>query len=170
VRLTFDDGPGPDTPAILDLLGRHGLRAVFFVVGRHVAAHPDIARRAVAEGHALGNHSWSHPDLSRLPIAAARVELERTNDEVEAATGARPELFRPPYGRTTDLLDAEAASLGMRTMLWDVDTRDWDEPGAMHVAKVIRTAPARGVVLLHDGPGPRPETVAGLGLAFGAPG
>ena len=61
VALTFDDGPGPDTPALLDVLRDRGVRATFFVTGAHVTAHPDLARRIVAEGHAVGNHTFSHP-------------------------------------------------------------------------------------------------------------
>lgn len=169
MRLSFDDGPGEDTPEILDLLTRHGLRGVFFAVGERVADRPDVARRIVQDGHVLGNHSWSHADLAALPPDEVRAELERTSAIIEEVAGTRPLLFRPPFGHTTATVDDLAAELGMRPMLWDVDTRDWDAPGPVAIARAIRTAPPRGVILLHDGPAARGETVAGLRLALDTP-
>src|SRR6266852_5798584 len=61
VALTFDDGPTPDTLRILDVLGAHDVRGTFFMIGQRVERHPEIARRVVADGHAIGNHSYSHP-------------------------------------------------------------------------------------------------------------
>ncbi|MFD0744480.1 polysaccharide deacetylase family protein [Phytohabitans flavus] len=73
IALTFDDGPDPQwTPRILDVLARHGAHATFFQVGSQVNAHPDLARRVVAEGHEIGSHTFSHAWLSdTLPGGAA---------------------------------------------------------------------------------------------------
>src|SRR5258706_14673831 len=61
VALSFDDGPDPEvTPAVLDALAAYGARATFFAIGRSLEAHPELARRVLAEGHELGNHSWKH--------------------------------------------------------------------------------------------------------------
>ena len=64
VALTFDDGPGPATPAVLDVLAQSGVPATFFVVGQRAAAEPEMLRRIVAGGHALGDHTWSHQTLA----------------------------------------------------------------------------------------------------------
>lgn len=70
VALTFDDGPGPQTAEILDILRDAGVRATFFVLGRNVEEAPwcdgDVARaratvgRALRDGHVIGNHTFTH--------------------------------------------------------------------------------------------------------------
>ena len=76
--LTFDDGPWPGTtPRILDVLKNECVRATFFLLGRNAAAHPQFARRALAEGHSIGHHSYSHPLLDRMPLAKAEAEIDR---------------------------------------------------------------------------------------------
>src|SRR6476659_979766 len=76
--LTFDDGPWPGTtPKVLDALKNECVRATFFLLGRNVAAHPEIARRALAEGHSIGHHSYSHPLLDRIPMAKAEADIDR---------------------------------------------------------------------------------------------
>jgi peptidoglycan/xylan/chitin deacetylase (PgdA/CDA1 family) len=166
--LTFDDGPAEDTDALLDVLARHGVAATFFLVGERVAQREGIVQRLVREGHQLGNHSWNHPDLRTLPLHEVREQLIRTSDAVEAAGGVRPRVFRPPYGYTSVPIEELAESLGMRMLLWDVDTADWSCPGVDIVADAIATAPPGAVVLLHDGPADRAGTVAAVDSALSA--
>jgi peptidoglycan/xylan/chitin deacetylase (PgdA/CDA1 family) len=160
--LTFDDGPGPDTAALLDVLARHATTATFFLLGERVAGNRHTLERLAREGHRLGNHSWDHPDLRTLPLSAVRDQLERTSDAIEAAGGVRPEVFRPPFGYTSVPIEELAGSLGMSTALWDLDTRDWARPGTEAIAAALASAPPRAVVLLHDGPGDRGQTVAAV--------
>src|SRR5690606_18061880 len=61
VWLTIDDGPSPDTAAILDLLDAHGAKATFFLVGERARARPDLVRDIAVRGHGIGNHSHTHP-------------------------------------------------------------------------------------------------------------
>jgi peptidoglycan/xylan/chitin deacetylase (PgdA/CDA1 family) len=166
VRLTFDDGPGEDTEAVLDLLAVHGLRAMFFLVGERVTERPAVVRRIAAEGHVVGNHSFDHPDLTALGAGAIADQLKRTSDAIEEACGIRPRLFRPPFGHTSPEVEAAAERLGMQTMLWDVDSGDWSQPGPVAIAKAIRTAPPRAIVLLHDGPAGGLQTVEALRMAL----
>jgi peptidoglycan/xylan/chitin deacetylase (PgdA/CDA1 family) len=167
-HLTFDDGPAEDTEALLDVLARHRVTAMFFIVGERVAQREGVLRRMVREGHELGNHSWDHPDLRTLPLHAVREQLVGTSDAIEAASGVRPSVFRPPYGYTSVPIEELAESLRMRTMLWDVDSADYTCPGADVVAAAITTAPPGAVVLLHDGPEDRGGTVAAVELALSA--
>jgi peptidoglycan/xylan/chitin deacetylase (PgdA/CDA1 family) len=166
--LTFDDGPAEDTAALLDVLADHSVTATFFLVGARIAQRAPVVARIAGEGHALGNHSWDHPDLRTLPLRAVREQLTRTSDAIEAAAGVRPSLFRPPFGWTSKPIDALAHELGMRTVLWDVETRDWQRPGAEAIAAAIVSAHPRAVVLLHDGPADRRETVEAVELALTA--
>jgi peptidoglycan/xylan/chitin deacetylase (PgdA/CDA1 family) len=99
--LTFDDGPNPgDTPRLLAVLRRHGVRAVFFLVGQFVLEHPELVRAIVADGHALGNHTMRHDDLSGWPKERIEADLRETTGAIQsAATGAGVVYFRAPYGR-----------------------------------------------------------------------
>ena len=82
ISLTFDDGPHPEyTPQVLDRLQTYGWKGTFFVVGERAAAHPDLIRRIVREGHELGNHSYTHSEPSQTTAAALIDEVRRTRDE-----------------------------------------------------------------------------------------
>ena len=92
VALTFDDGPDPRyTPAVLDLLKRWNARATFFVLGKEVEAHPDLARRIVAEGHAIGSHGYSHTPLAFLSASRTWEELEREREALVQWLDQSPE-------------------------------------------------------------------------------
>jgi peptidoglycan/xylan/chitin deacetylase (PgdA/CDA1 family) len=98
--LTFDDGPGPSTPAVLDALREAKARATFFVLGRQVERHPDLVRRIVAEGHELANHGYDHGILVFRNPAHVQEQLERTERAISAAAGrdALTRTFRAPHG------------------------------------------------------------------------
>lgn len=156
VALTFDDGPAPDTGAILSILERFKAKATFFVVGSMVRANPGTARRIVAEGHEIANHSYSHPMLP------SRSELVSTNGVIRETTRFRPCLFRPPYGALDSRLARDVGAEKMKTVLWNVDTVDWRLPGSGSIASIGGSAGPGSIVLMHDGGGPRGQTVAAL--------
>ncbi|RKN48267.1 polysaccharide deacetylase family protein [Micromonospora endolithica] len=164
VALTFDDGPDPVwTPKILDRLRAERVTATFCVVGVQVRRHPELVRRIVREGHQLCNHSWHHDtDLGRRPVAEIRADLVRTDRAIRAAVPrAKVPFYRQPGGRWTPELVAVAKQLGMRSLHWNVDPRDWGKPPAATIAARVRGAVRPGsVVLLHDGGGDRAATLA----------
>lgn len=164
VWLTFDDGPHETvTPQVLDVLQAERVRATFFVVGEAVErGGAELLRRAAAEGHAIGLHGWRHEDLVGRDPHEVRDELRRAHELVAGCVGP-VSLFRPPFGESTLQIDAFAAVLGCRKVLWDVDPRDWD-PGFQPdgwidsaISQLRRLKSAR--VLLHD---VHPTTAAGL--------
>lgn len=127
VWVTLDDGPHPSrTSQILSALGRHGVKAVFFVVGTNAKAQPSLLRDISGAGHLIGNHTWDHPDLSRLSASAFRDQLERTRDVISQYPGGTT-LFRPPYGAHNATVDKVVSQLGYRSILWSVDTLDWNK-------------------------------------------
>ncbi|GAA2572524.1 hypothetical protein GCM10010435_54060 [Winogradskya consettensis] len=161
VALTFDDGPDPvQTPALLDLLGEQGIKATFCLVGQQAAAHPDLVRRIVEEGHTLCNHSWNHSlTLGKGSPAAIRKDLQKTNDAIHAAVpDAEIKYMRAPGGNFTPALVKAASDLGMTSIYWDLDPRDWDHPAgetdATHTARVISTVKKHttkgAIILSHD--------------------
>jgi peptidoglycan/xylan/chitin deacetylase (PgdA/CDA1 family) len=168
--LTFDDGPAPDTERLLDILAEHQCRAVFFLVGKRVAPRAQLVRRMSADGHTLGNHTWDHPDLRQLSLSAIREQLRRTNEVIEEAAGVAPRYFRPPFGYSNRAIDALAGGLGMSKMMWTIGPDDWRDPGVPVIVASICGAPADAVVLLHDGPRRRGQTVQAVAKALAAAG
>jgi peptidoglycan/xylan/chitin deacetylase (PgdA/CDA1 family) len=157
VALTFDDGPGPYTHQILDILKRNGVHATFFLIGQQVSGGAAILKRALREGNALANHSWNHSNLA----GGGAGQLSSTQAAIRRATGYTPCVFRPPYGATSSLLVGQARAQGLDTILWDVDPRDWARPGsgAIYSNVVGHTRPG-SIILSHDAGGPREQTVA----------
>jgi peptidoglycan-N-acetylglucosamine deacetylase len=153
VALTFDDGPGDATPAVLDALAELKLRATFFVIGQQVPERADLLRRMVDAGHEVGVHAWEHPNLVDAPDRAAD-ELDRCSAIVRETTGNSPRLFRPPLGAWTPDLVTAAEQRGMTTVLWDVNPHDYagGEATAASIAADVLGSVRRGsIVLLHDG-------------------
>ncbi|MES1202533.1 MAG: polysaccharide deacetylase family protein, partial [Pseudomonadota bacterium] len=178
IALTFDDGPDPRwTPAILDILKRHHLKATFFLIGENAVAHPDLVRRIFDEGHEIGNHSFTHPNMAHTGPARIRLELAACQRAIEAITGRSTRLFRPPYNA-----DADPASYGEIMPVWianqagyltageSIDPNDWQIDiraanggtrkltGADITASVLRDIDKGHAILLHDGGGDRSAT------------
>jgi peptidoglycan/xylan/chitin deacetylase (PgdA/CDA1 family) len=164
VALTFDDGPHPSyTPQILEILEQYGIKATFFCVGKQVTAYPDIVKQAYLREHLIGNHSWSHPILALLSRSALRSQLTRTSDTIEQVLGLRPVFFRPPSSVLSSQILRQAQQLGMKTVLWDVEAKDWANPGIATITnRILDQAKHGSIIILHDGGGDRSQTVAAL--------
>jgi peptidoglycan/xylan/chitin deacetylase (PgdA/CDA1 family) len=157
VALTFDDGPGEYTPDFLKVLREKGVPGTFFEVGQEMPGREDVMRQILAEGDELGDHTMNHvefPGYDQIAGAAARIR---------AYTHFQPCLFRPPGGGVDSGVIATAGSLGMRTINWDVDPRDWSLPGTGAIySNIVSNARNGSIILMHDGGGPRSETLAAL--------
>lgn len=165
IYLTFDDGPDPkNTPAILDVLARHGAKATFFVVGTQLQAHPELAARIVAEGHTLANHSWSHQSLKG---ASAEKWAKQVGDTQALLGSNATPCLRPPYGEIDATGRQRAAADGLEVILWTADTLDWTKPGAGAISsRIVAGARSGANILMHDGGGDRSQTIAGLDAAL----
>ena len=151
IALTFDDGPGPYTAQLLDILDQHGAKATFFLIGSKVSAQADVLRRMHARGHQLGNHSWSHPELPKLPVDQIASEIDRTNDAIKQATGVKPSILRPPYGAVNGVVLEQLRARGMSSILWSVDTRDWaDRNSDIVCSRAVAGAHPGDIILMHD--------------------
>jgi peptidoglycan/xylan/chitin deacetylase (PgdA/CDA1 family) len=160
VAITFDDGPNPQaTPAILDVLRDEGVRATFFVLGRHADRWPELVRRMADEGHQLGNHGYWHRKLHRRTPWYIRDDLTRGTVAIERASGGvRPALFRAPHGFRNPWVTPTAASLGQRTVGWSLGVWDSARPGATEISRrAVERMNPRSILLLHDGDGYDPE-------------
>ena len=161
VALTFDDGPQPATAELLDVLKREDLRTTFFVVGQNVERSPEIARRIVAEGHAIASHAHTHADLTALTGDEVASELQRSQQAIANVTGVNVDLIRLPYGEGNDEVLRRVSAMGLEEVIWTVDTRDWTGVSAEDILRAVRSTQSGGVVLMHEA---APHTRAALPL------
>ena len=153
IGLTFDDCyVGSAWASILDTLKRYGVKATFFCPGEAVLANPSVARRTVRDGHVIGSHGWDHADFSHLSLVSSASRLISDRDVWWKLARVTPTpYFRPPYGSYTATTVAAAARTGYSAVvLWDVDPRDWTNPGAGAIEGRILSAVRPGsIVLMH---------------------
>lgn len=151
--LTFDDGPDPRyTPALLDLLARHGIRATFFLVGEKVERFPELVSRIVAEGHTLGNHSYSHWSFAHMSQRKRVFEIEQC-DRLLSVHDHRPHHpMRPPRGHIAPSLLLWFARRRRQIVHWSYDSLDYQAGDAASLMARLRDEPpaAGDIVLMHD--------------------
>ena len=151
IALTFDDGPGPYTEKLLDILDKYDAKATFFLIGSKVSARANTLRRMQSRGHQLGNHSWSHPELPKLSVDQIAGEIDRTNEAIRQATGVKPSILRPPYGAVNGVVLEQLRLRNMSSILWSVDTRDWADRNSQIVcSRAVAGARPGAVILIHD--------------------
>jgi peptidoglycan/xylan/chitin deacetylase (PgdA/CDA1 family) len=160
VALSFDDGPWADTPAFVRVLETEHVPATFFMIGEQVTpAYRAALRRELRAGDALGDHTYTHPDLARSGNVYG--QLQSTIFAIRRLTGYAPCVFRPPYGAYDQAVVQTARSLGLATILWNVDPADWALPGSEAIERrVLAQVRPGAIVLSHDGGGPRGQTLA----------
>ncbi|WP_433801909.1 polysaccharide deacetylase family protein [Actinomycetospora sp. CA-084318] len=157
VGLTFDDGPTPErTPYVLDVLRAKGAKATFFFQGDQVEKHPEIARRALAEGHAVGLHSYEHLYFPELDPQRARDQIVRSEEILTRELGVRPTMWRYPFGEASPAADAVLAERRLvGNVGWDWRSNlpgDFECAGADGLVRLIMAeAKDQAVILLHDG-------------------
>ena len=150
VGITFDDGPGANTTTLINLLRQNNLTPVtWFNQGQYVANNASLIalQRTVGE---VQNHSFTHPHLTSLSYQQIYDELNRTSQAIQNAGAPKPTLFRPPYGETNSNVQQAAQALGMRVIIWDVDSRDWDGASASAIANAANQLQNGQVILMHD--------------------
>jgi peptidoglycan/xylan/chitin deacetylase (PgdA/CDA1 family) len=166
VLLTFDDGPHPRyTAEILRILDHYQVKAIFFQVGQNLGTlhdgQADFSRNAIVEqailraGHAVANHTYTHPQMPKLDATQVDYEIDSTQALLLAAApvSGRAPLFRPPYGARNPLVLAEVADRGLRSVLWNIDSRDWADPIPQSIAQRVfdeAEREGRGIVLMTD--------------------
>jgi peptidoglycan/xylan/chitin deacetylase (PgdA/CDA1 family) len=164
IALTFDDGPDRDvTPAVLEVLGRHGAKATFFVLTEHALVRPELLRRILDEGHEIALHFDRHDRITDLPPLAALRRMRAARRRLAKLVGTPVALFRPPYGDQNLLTYLFARLLGLRVIGWSQAAEEWIEQSAESAAnRAAETLRGGDVILMHDGlelgPGaPRPS-------------
>lgn len=165
VALTFDDGPSKFTQAILDILRNEDVPATFFMLSENARNRPEDAKAVKAAGHHVAAHTVTHRDLATISPEDAFDEINRSVDEINEIVGAGTvRCLRPPYGSYDDTVLNIAASRGIGVMNWDVDTNDWNRPGSDAIHRRATNISKASIILMHDGGGPRQQTVDALPL------
>ena len=170
VALTFDDGPGASTAAILRILREQRVTATFFNIGVNQSVRPALVQQQASGGFLLGNHTWSHPDMTTQSSSAQAGQMDQATAQQVSLVGSAPCVFRPPYGSYNSTTLGLAQARTMSVWNWSVDTEDWKAAGSADpswVNRIISLAQAGGsqthpVVLMHNQPGGNPATVAAL--------
>jgi peptidoglycan/xylan/chitin deacetylase (PgdA/CDA1 family) len=158
VALTFDDGlNGADTENVAEILERYEAHGTFFAVGKSLRGDAALAQRLVASGHLLANHSLTHTRADSYDVPY--YELSRAQREFRVVVHACPAFYRPPFGTETRFTRSAVRRAGMRTVLWNVEVKDWAENDpARLAANVLAKVKPGAIVLLHDGTEGHPDS------------
>ena len=152
ISISFDASwGGEQTMGILDLLDEYDVKATFFLVGIWVEKYPELVKEIAARGHEIGNHSASHPHMTKISADKMRQELRTMDDQLEALTGQRSKLFRPPYGDYNDQVVTVSREAGYEVIQWSVDSLDWKNLGEQDmIIKATRNVQPGDIVLFHN--------------------
>lgn len=152
-----------DTQQLIDILGKYNVKATFFVVGDWVDKYPESVKALHDAGHEVMNHSNSHAHMSQLSSEAIVADVEACNDKIEAVTGVRPTLIRPPYGEYDNNVITSIRSIGMEPIQWDVDSLDWkDLPAGEITERVVSRVQPGSIVLFHNAALHTPEALPAI--------
>lgn len=164
VSISFDAAWGAeDTQMLIDIMAEHDVKATFFVVGEWVDKYPDSVKALHDAGHEIMNHSDTHPHMTNLSRDAMMKEINTCNDKIEAITGVRPSLLRPPYGDYNNALVEVLGEMGMFGIQWDVDSLDWKGLTAPEITKRVTSKVGPGsIVLFHNAAEHTPEALSDI--------
>ncbi len=133
IYLTFDDGPGPYTEQLLDILDDYGVKATFFVTD---SGYDDVMKQIVEQGHSIGIHTVSHNYREIYSSPEAYFEdLYRMQEIIYENTGVMTTLMRFPGGSSNTIssktyeglmtiLTKAVQDAGFQYFDWNVDSND----------------------------------------------
>ncbi len=165
IALTFDDGPGPDTAHILQILRERHAHATFFVIAERAQQYPKVLQEMVEEGHEIGLHGYQHKSMYLFWPWTVAHEIRRGRDIIELITGVRPLVYRPPWGHHNLMTGIVAHRLGLKRVLWNIAPDDWKTGQTAQDIEhsVGQLAHPGSIVVMHDAGGDRQATVQALG-------
>ena len=164
LSISFDAAWGnEDTQELIDILAQYNVKATFFVVGEWVDKYPESVKALHDAGHEVMNHSNDHAHMTQLSKEEIVADVEACNDKIEAVTGVRPTLIRPPYGEYDDNVITAIRSMGMEPIQWDVDSLDWKNLSASEITqRVVNKVQPGSIVLFHNAALHTPEALPGI--------
>ncbi len=150
ILLTFDDGPNEHTIEVLDVLKKHHVKALFFVIGKQVEVYPEILKQLITQGHQIGNHAYNHHHADAFKNTTYWInEIAKTNYLIEKATGHQPTFFRPPFGVMNPTIAKASIHFNMKVIGWSF--RSFDTVKTQHqVLEQLNTIQKGNILLFHD--------------------
>ncbi|MGI8384413.1 polysaccharide deacetylase family protein [Robertmurraya sp. P23] len=134
--------------SILETLKKNNVHASFFLEGRWVKENPELAKMIVEAGHEVGNHSYTHPDMKQISSAKIREEIVKTNEVIKATTGEEVVWLAPPSGSYREEVVKIAAEYKLGTVMWSVDTIDWQKPSPEQLINRVMGKVHKGAMIL----------------------
>ncbi|MGI6647610.1 MAG: LysM peptidoglycan-binding domain-containing protein [Bacillota bacterium] len=164
IAFTFDATYGDNqTEALLNILRQNGIRATWFISGIWAQNYPDLLRAINNAGHEIGNHAQTHAHMTELTAAEMRQQITEAEQAINAVTGSSAKLFRPPFGEYNQTLLNVASELGYSTIMWTVDSLDWQNPGPEAVTRrVLDNLKNGAIILMHNAAPDTPQALPGL--------
>ena len=165
IAISFDAAWGnEDTEQLIEILKTYNVKATFFLVGSWVDKYPESVKALYNAGHEIGNHSNSHPDMTKISHDKILEELNSCNSKIEKVIGVKPTLFRAPYGAYNNELISTVKSIGMNTIQWDCDSKDWMEGHTAEIIKndVLSKVKSGSIVLFHNAALNTPAALPGI--------
>lgn len=151
VALTFDHSWGNKfTPSILDTLKQNDVKVTFFIMGPWSQKYPEVAKRMVADGHQIGSHGYRHENYGDMSAEWVREDMQKAHNLIKEVTGVDATLIRPPNGHYSKHSLKVADELGYKTIIWNVDSLDWKNPGRdVIVERVMKRLKPGAIILMH---------------------
>lgn len=160
VALTYDDGPGQNTGAILEILEREAVPATFFMIGKNIEDNPQMAKKVLSLGHQIGNHSYSHQRATLSGPAFWQEEVEKTDQLIRTIGFNEEIMFRPPFGKKLFTLPWVLHKMNKLSITWDAESRDTETQDEGKLEKNVLSHVRPGsIILFHDGGGAKPGTI-----------
>lgn len=137
-------------PQMLSILEKERVKATFFIGGQWAEQFPALTRTIYKKGHEIGSHGYAHPHPDQLSVSDNLQDIRRAEEILVKITGERPRLFAPPYGEHGQPVLQAASEAGYRTILWSVDTVDWQRPEArVIIERVLGKVHNGAIILMH---------------------
>jgi len=152
IMLTFDDGPDPRyIYSLIDILDRHGVKAIFFMVGQNAEKNPDIVRDILKRGHRIGIHSWQHKNAMLYSYPYTKKDFENSH-RIMVDLNIDTRLYRPPWGHINIFSNFFAKKYGMKIVYWNVMAEDWEAKATVETiySKIMDRVKDGSIICLHD--------------------
>lgn len=164
IAFTFDATYGDNqTTELLNILSQYGIKATWFISGIWAQNYPDLLKAINAAGHEIGNHGQTHAHMTELSAEQMRQQLTEAEQNIKRVIGRSTNLFRPPFGEYNQTLLNIAAGLGYYTIMWTVDSLDWQNPGPEAITRrVLDNLKNGAIILMHNAAPDTPPALPGL--------
>lgn len=151
VSLTFDHSWGNKfTPPILDTLKKNDIKATFFIMGPWSKKYPEVAQRMVADGHEIASHGYRHENYGDMTPEWVKEDIQKAHAQIKEVTGVDATLIRPPNGHYSQKSLKATDELGYKTIIWNVDSLDWKNPGRdVIIDRVMKRIKPGAIILMH---------------------